>query len=465
MVMDQDDAKKVKKIWRAGTLTYTTPGIVMLFVWLLGGDFAWSLKERTVGPVVLLLAKSFKLSDFWISVLCVTVPSLIGMFLGPVISFRSDRHRGKYGRRIPFLLMYTPVVVGGLVGLAFTRQLGVWLHATWGNVINERMADIVAFTIFFLMLDVGTALVNALFTSLSNDVVPVVFIGRFVSMFRAVSLVCALIFNFGLLPYAETHTSLIFISLAVLYGVGLFMMCVMVKEGEYPPVQGGEVRRGVIENIRTYFRECFALPYYRYVILAQCFCMLSVLPINTWGMFYAKALGIELKVYGWMLSGGFLVAIFASYYLGNLSDRFHPVRTSLVATAALGCVLFFGGFCVNGKISFCIVYSTHLLFIMSLNSLIASYGQRLFPQSHFAQFASANGSISALLNMAIAMILGWVLDKVQDCFYPDQPGAHYYLLFVIGGVFAFIGVFLLSIVLRYYKSYGGDAHYEAPMIK
>lgn len=102
---------------------------------------------------------------------------------------------------------------------------------------------------------------------------------------------------------------------------------------------------------------------------------------------------------------------------------------------------------------------------MALNSLIASYGQRLYPRSHYAQFASACSSAYSLLNMAIAMMLGWSLDKVQTCFYPDRPGAHYYLLFTVGGVFAFVAVFLLSVVLRRYKLYGGDEHYEAPMIK
>ena len=33
-----------KKIWHAGTLTYTTAGVVLLFFWLLWGDFAWSMK-------------------------------------------------------------------------------------------------------------------------------------------------------------------------------------------------------------------------------------------------------------------------------------------------------------------------------------------------------------------------------------------------------------------------------------
>ena len=120
------------KIWTAGTLTYTRKGIAKLFWWLLWGDFAWSMKERTVGQVATLLVKSFQIPDLWVSILIVSIPNFTNIFLMPIVSFRSDRHRGKYGRRIPYLLLYTPLVVGGLLGLSVTRQLGDWVQNTLG---------------------------------------------------------------------------------------------------------------------------------------------------------------------------------------------------------------------------------------------------------------------------------------------------------------------------------------------
>ena len=38
-----------RKIWRAGTLTYTTGGLVLLCFWLLWGDFPWAMKTGRWG--------------------------------------------------------------------------------------------------------------------------------------------------------------------------------------------------------------------------------------------------------------------------------------------------------------------------------------------------------------------------------------------------------------------------------
>ena len=39
-----------RKLWRVGTLTYAFGGLVILFSWLLWGDFAWSMRDRAVAP-------------------------------------------------------------------------------------------------------------------------------------------------------------------------------------------------------------------------------------------------------------------------------------------------------------------------------------------------------------------------------------------------------------------------------
>ena len=44
----------------------------------------------------------------------------------------SDRHRGRWGRRIPFLLIPTPIIVLSVVGLAFSPLLGRHLHSALG---------------------------------------------------------------------------------------------------------------------------------------------------------------------------------------------------------------------------------------------------------------------------------------------------------------------------------------------
>jgi hypothetical protein len=107
-----------RKLWHAGTLTYTSGGLVVLFSWLLWGDFAWSMRERAVYPVVQLLVKRFGASDAVLAVLLSSLPSAMGALLSPIVSCRSDRHRGRWGRRIPYILVATPMAALFMVGLA-----------------------------------------------------------------------------------------------------------------------------------------------------------------------------------------------------------------------------------------------------------------------------------------------------------------------------------------------------------
>ena len=111
------------RLWRAGTLTYTFAGIVALFFLLLAGDFVWSLRERSVGVITQLLLKQHGASDFLVGLYLVALPGILGLLVGPVISYRSDRHRGRFGRRIPYLFMTTPFILVGLLGLGVTPQL------------------------------------------------------------------------------------------------------------------------------------------------------------------------------------------------------------------------------------------------------------------------------------------------------------------------------------------------------
>src|SRR5438128_11075571 len=72
------------KVWHVGTLTYTTAGLVLLFAWLLWGDFAWAMKDRSVLPVVQLLMKKYSASDLLMGILLASLPAGIGLFLGPI---------------------------------------------------------------------------------------------------------------------------------------------------------------------------------------------------------------------------------------------------------------------------------------------------------------------------------------------------------------------------------------------
>jgi MFS family permease len=222
-------------LWRAGTLTYTTGGLAVLFCWLLWGDFAWWMKERSVGPVVQLLLRKFGASDFVASLFLVFLPQGLGMLLGPIISYKSDRHRGRWGRRIPFLMIPTPIASLAMVGLAFAPKLGAWLHVMLaGRSPGLDQSILIMFGAFWILFEVATITANAVFGALVNDVVPRPTLGRFYGLFRAMNLLAGIVFTFWLFGKANDYYMPIFLSIAVLYGVGFTLMCLKVKEGAYP---------------------------------------------------------------------------------------------------------------------------------------------------------------------------------------------------------------------------------------
>ncbi|MGE4565681.1 MAG: MFS transporter [Victivallaceae bacterium] len=446
------------KVWHAGTLTYTTAGIVMLFVWLLWGDFTWSMKERAVGYVAALMVKSFGVSDLVYSLLIVSFPNFTNIFLGPIVSYMSDRHRGRFGRRIPFLFFTTPFVVIGLIGLGFSAPLGEWLQRLIGeDVISLNMAKLIAFSFFWIILDFGTTLANSIFVALANDVVPAGLIGRFLALFRAVSLICAVLFNYYLFGYAESHALYIFGGLGILYGIGLFSMCLKVKEGEYPPIpreETGSAGRNALRSTVDYFKQCFSLPYYRWVIAAFVICAVSVLPINVYVIFFVKKLNMSFADFGKLTALIFMVAFVMSFFLGMLADKYHPLRMGIVSMAILSVILLVGGFLIKDIRSFSIVFFVQQIAIMSFNTLTASYGQRLFPKVIFAQFNSAMMLINAIVTMSLAPAVGYFLDVI---------GNDYRYIYLIGGIIGLAGLASLLVVYRYFLKFGGDKGYHAPL--
>ncbi len=54
-----------------------------LFVWLLWGDFAWSMRDRSIPPVITLLFKNYGSPDMLTGILIGSLPALLGWCLIP----------------------------------------------------------------------------------------------------------------------------------------------------------------------------------------------------------------------------------------------------------------------------------------------------------------------------------------------------------------------------------------------
>ncbi len=233
------------QIWSVGTLVYTLSGLTLLFTWLLWGDFALSLRERSLGKLTQLLFTDTGSSNTLQQILTATIPTTIGLFVGPAISYISDRHRSRTGRRIPFLIYLTPIAGLAMLGIAFSPQMGLALYKLAGHTVTPGLDEkellqlsssyvIGVFTVFWIIFEVAALASAPVFGGLINDVVPRSVLGRFHGMFRAISLYDGILFNAILLQIAERHFSLMFALIGIIFGGGFLLMCLKVKEGEYP---------------------------------------------------------------------------------------------------------------------------------------------------------------------------------------------------------------------------------------
>lgn len=449
-------SKESSKTWTVGTLTYTTGGLAILFFWLLWGDFAWSLKERAVPPVVQLLLKQYGASDTMAGFLIGSLPYLIGMVIGPVISYASDRHRGRWGRRIPFLVGPIPFAIGAMVGLAYSPTVGNWVHhwlGSWSPSLNFSIA--LTFGLFWTLFEFSSFAANSVFGALVNDVVPSAFLGRFFGLFRALSLVAGIVFNYTLMGHAEKYYHAIFLGGALIYTVGFLMMCWKVKEGTYPPppdVEPGK-KHGLTHNVKVYFRECYTDPYYLWYFVMMAFSWISSVPINLFSIFYAKSLNMDIGSFGKYLALTYVISLALSYFMGVLADRFHPLRVGWVALFLYALCMLWGGLYAITIQTFAVIFVLHGVLSGAWMTTTASIGQRLLPKGKYAQYASAEGMVTSVFRMVIGLASGIILDFFHH---------EYRYTFYMGLGLTVLALTANTVVYFKFKALGGLDQYSAP---
>ncbi len=449
------------KIWTAGTLVYTRRALLVLFAFLLIGDFAWSMRERSVGPMAQWYLKQLEVSNLLFGLMITSLPAVIGLIVTPIISYRSDRHRGPRGRRIPFLMATTPVAAFGMAGIALSPIIGPWLHEALGaNSPGYHLVSVLCFGFFWTVFDFAQSASYAVFHALINDVVPRPFLGRFYGLFRMVSLLDGIIFNYWLFGKVETHFTVLLLAITGVYAIGLTWVCFKVKEGTYPPPPPPDPHRvnpvsGFFRAVRTYARECFTNRFYLVVFFAMTIANLSVLPINTFSLPYAQSLGLNMDFYGKLFAITFVCSIVLAYPMGWLADAFHPLRVAIVAQIGYAAVSLWGALYADTAATFTWVFVAQGVLAGCYNTggglLI---GLRLFPRLKYAQFASAAALFFAFATMLIAPVVGQVI---------DFTGNTYRHAFSAGFLVSASAVVLLLLAHRGFERHGGIKNYRAPL--
>ena len=115
------EADPKARTYKVGTLVYTQTALLTVMFWMLLGDLCLQIMEQLPTSIVPLQLRWASASDTLIGFVSGSLPAVLGILLNPVVGVQSDRHRGQLGRRRPFLLWSTPLVMVALFGLGLAK--------------------------------------------------------------------------------------------------------------------------------------------------------------------------------------------------------------------------------------------------------------------------------------------------------------------------------------------------------
>jgi Na+/melibiose symporter-like transporter len=450
--------ESARKTYRVGTLVYTPAALLTVMFWMLLGDLCLQIMEQLPTSLVPLQLRWATASDTLIGFVTGSLPALLGIMLNPLVGVQSDRHRGKMGRRRPFLLASTPLVMLALLGLGFAKPIAEFLGGLTGA------ESLVALKIGWLggcmaVFVVANTYIMQVYQFLFVDVIPKEVMGRFVGCYRAVGALGAFIFHRFMFGKAESHTEMIYVIAAVLYGLSFFLMIWKVKEGEYgPPLP----KQTVAKHAAAYFSECFSRSFYlKTYSLAFCF-WCAIVPLWSFLVFfgtkpgldagYAPTLGLSLETFGQVRGWCALVQVPVFFLVGPLVDRLHPLRVGMAGMLLSSLTFFANFFYVHDQTSFTFWLITNFIAQAIYMGAYLAILPRLLPRKKYGQFFTAN-QIFGFAGVALApLACGWLLESVKD----------YRYIFVWCGGCTLTGFIMCVFLYRHWLSLGGDAGYQPP---
>jgi MFS family permease len=471
------DAGGGPKLYCAGTLTYTAAGLASLAFWLLWGDFCITIMEVVWQSIVPLKIKELGAPNWIIGVIMVSIPQILNTVLNPIISTASDRHRGPWGRRRPFMMIATPFIGILLCVVGFSPDIGQWLHGaglgrTTGWSLGAITVGVIGVAIF--LFRIAELFISTLFYYFLNDVVPQVVMARFLALIRIVGTGGGALYSFFIYQHALTHMRVIFVAAGLLYFAGFTLMCLRVKEGEYPPPPPRPPdRRGPLGLVKTYARECLQQRLYILLYLHIMVWTLST-AVTVFNVFLNLSLGMTLQQLGTIAAAVGVASALLTYPAGVLADKFHPMRLmiwmkfSMVLVVPLNFIWLFTSYAPS--VNFWILVGLNVVNLpLSLiyAALLMPLYMRLYPREQFGQFCSfmaiCNASVGVLSGVLGGLFIDWMRRAWPDHIY----GQDYCYRLLPSWTLFFTGLSLLMLALLYkewrrlgaesYVPHGADA--------
>src|SRR4051812_35751568 len=377
-------APPVSKTWRVGTLTYNTRSLVNVFFWMLWGDFCLQLMDGGVAKNLLTIQLGkHGASNYSIMLIGTTIVQVVQMAMVPIVSTWSDRHRGPLGRRMPFMLYTTPFIALFLILLGFAPSIAGSLHVAaprlfaMFSVASLTIALIAVFNTGYQFFDTFP---QSVYYYLWTDVIPEKLMGTFACWFRVVSTMGAFVFNRFLIKYCADHSGALCVGAGLLYMVTFILLCLMIKEGEYPPPDPrrstGNWFSRFNEAMNVYAKECFSHRFYWKIYLYNVCFMVGFVPTATLLIRYAHTLQMDDERFGKIMSWKDIAQIVVFLGLGPIVDFFHPIRAGFAGyllMLASGAISFFA---ITGPTSFAICVVAVFVSVGVYQGAIGALGPR-----------------------------------------------------------------------------------------
>ena len=465
-------APSTPAVYRVGTLKYTAGGLVALFAWMLWGDFCWTMMESIVPSIMPLKLRSLESTNALIGFIMVSLHAGLNIGVTPMLSFKSDRHRGPLGRRTPFILYTAPFVALTMVLIGFSDPIGRWVSHTFlgGNALQEGKVIIFLIAVFAAAFEFFNMFVNTVYWYLFNDVVPAQYMGRFMSWFRLVGIIAGFFYNFFIFPMAMSHMREIYLGGALIYFVGFGIVCLRVREGQYPPPPDSGKDRSLIDQIKVYARECYAIRYYWDINLGYAFTAMSGC-IGWANVFLLQSLGLDLNLIGKAGALGMITVPLCLLFTGALVDRWHAVRVAAYLSAygaffaLAGWVwlfidkpppLLYFWITVGGAV-FSAVFSA-MNGMIEIPRLVA-----LFPRERFGQFSGAIALCRGPAGIIGGVLAGAFVDLWLHVFPKATHGLYAYrFIFLWSGPIAILSFYFQYRTFRAWKRLGGEKSFTPP---
>lgn len=260
----EHDNSQINERYRCGSLQYTKASLIMLFGWMVWGNICFNLFEGQGGPsmIMMYLQDNFHVSNLTINIVFGVIPMILGTIMTPIISFKSDRTRGRWGRRIPYILFTAPFLAGFAALIGYSDDIISYCKTTFPQAgsINPMTVSLLVIGFLTIGFSFFNEFVGTVYYYLLPDVMPRVFIGRFQGVAHMAGVGSGILTNLYVVPYQLTHIKVIHVGVAILYFVGLGLVCLFVKEGQYPPVEDVTEKTRFSDQVKIYFRESFTHP-------------------------------------------------------------------------------------------------------------------------------------------------------------------------------------------------------------